>query len=82
MDYSERNLLEKISKELSTAITSLGNKTVIQPMLDLNPIGDGIREGLTAIATAIEYKAQLEDTRVRDLNIRIDKVPRDPGGLS
>lgn len=46
--------------------------------VDVQPIADAILEGLTALASAQEYKAQLEDARERDLNKREDDEPTSP----
>jgi hypothetical protein len=43
--------------------------------VDVQPIADAILQGLTALASAQEYKAQLEDARERDLNKREDDDP-------
>lgn len=82
MDYTTSS---NIGRAVS-AFEKIANSMAMQPMptlvpspVDVQPIADALLEGLAAIASAVEYKAQLEDARLRDLNKQENRYL---GGLS
>ena len=75
MDYTTSNNIgravaafEKIANAMANHHYTPTPVALPQPPMNVQPIADAITEGLTAIASALEYKAQLEDARERELN--------------
>jgi len=66
--YDIEALINTWFNRLSSMPMQIPAAPVLTPPPDLNPIADAIRDGLSAIANAIEYGVQLEDARERERN--------------